>query len=92
MSLAAWITLLLVALTIAGVAGIVRHHLGPRPDRRPRGTEPGEGDTLVYAKERTAFFGTGNEDAAGRITRVTKDPQAYARGMMPGRAKQDRGR
>ena len=32
-----------------------------------RGSDPGEGYHLVHAKERTAFFGMGNEDAAGRI-------------------------
>jgi hypothetical protein len=87
MSLAGWITLGLVLVTVAGVAGLVTHHLGPPREKRPRGAEPGQGDTWVYAKERIAFLGIGNEDAAGRITRVPRDPQAYARGMVPGHAR-----
>ena len=89
MSFATGVTIFIVLLTIAGVVGIVHHHLVPR-EKQKRGTEPGEGDTLVYAKERIAFFGAGNEDAAGRMTRVTRDPQQYARGFVPSHAKQDK--
>lgn len=87
MSLTGWIALAMAGLTALGVFAIIRHHLGPRKEREPRGTAPGDGDTLVYARERVAFLGAGNADAAGRMTRVTKDPQQYAKGMMPGRRK-----
>ena len=89
MSLAGWITVGFAALTVAGIYGIVRHHSDPYREKPKRGTAPGHGDTLVYARERTAFFGNGNEDAAGRVFRVPQDPQVYARGMVPGRARQD---
>ncbi|WP_224814823.1 hypothetical protein [Hasllibacter sp. MH4015] len=87
MTVAGWITIGLVTITVLGVVAIIRHHTSPHRTRTPRGTEPGHGDTLVYAKERTAFFGSGNEDAAGRVVRVTRDPQHYARAMMPGNRK-----
>ncbi len=82
MGLTFWVNLLLAVATIAGVMAIMRHNLRPR-ERKVRGAEPGEGDTLVFAQESAGFSNPGNADATGRVIRVTNDPQQYARAFVP---------
>lgn len=89
MSLSAIIFIGFAVLTVIGVLAIVQHHLIPRDRRTPKGSEPGQGYHLVFAKERLAFFGPGNEDAAGRVTRIPKDPQEYAKAFVPGKLRQE---
>ena len=87
LSLSFWITLVFAVLTVAGVYGIVQSHKHREMyGRKKRGVEPGEGDQLLYAGERTAFLGDGNEDAS-RVYRVTRDPQVYAKAFVPGSKK-----
>ncbi|MFZ3583606.1 hypothetical protein ACOI1H_15745 [Loktanella sp. DJP18] len=67
-----------------GVRGIIRSHfdrLASGPKRR--GSDPGPGDMLVFAKESPVLgLGNGNEDAA-RPYRVIRDPQTYAKAFVP---------
>ncbi|MBV0911538.1 hypothetical protein [Anianabacter salinae] len=88
--LAFWIVGALCAgLAVLGIAGILREDRRRRTHgKRKQGTPPGQGDQLLHAGERIAFIGAGNEDAS-RVWRVTRDPQDYAKGFVPGRNRKD---
>jgi hypothetical protein len=84
-----YIMAILVALTVVGVAAIIwtqGRSSGRNGPAKTRGTEPGQGSTLVHA----ASLNPSNGNSFGESSRtwtVPKDPQAYAKGMMPGNRK-----
>ena len=52
-----------------------------RDAREGRGTEPGQGDRLIDM----GYYSGGPGGGHGTAIRVTRDPQAFARAMMPRR-------
>ena len=76
-----WIIFTVISILIVGVliykALHQIHYPGPKQNK---GTKPGSGDTLVEG----GFGATGGSGGGySAVTRVTKDPQGYAKGMMP---------
>ena len=60
--------------------------LHARGRKTPRGTEPGQGDTLVEGGAITGGIGGGYSS----ITRVPRDPQTYAKGFVPAKARKSK--
>lgn len=69
-------------ILVLGVVGIVRSNFAKQKGPPNRGTAPGQGATILHASMRTS---AGN--GSSRTWSVTKDPNEYAKGMMPGRRK-----
>jgi hypothetical protein len=80
LSLAFWIYAICPLIAAAGSAALVRSAF--RKSRVPaaRGTEPGQGSSLV-AGGAGASGGEGGTEH--RVVLVPRDPQAYARAMAP---------
>ena len=78
------LAVIMIVVFALGLRGIVRSHLDKlRNGPTRRGSEPGEGDMLIHARESPLLgLGLGNEDAA-RPYRVTRDPQTYAKAFVP---------
>jgi len=67
-----------IALIVALARSRMRHESKSR-----RGTEPGQGDQLID----TTYYAGGPGGGHGGVTRVTRDPQHYARAFVPRHAK-----
>ncbi len=69
--------LILLAVIVALVVLLARSRA--RADPKTRGTKPGQGDQLI-----DMFYGSGGPGGGhGSVIRVTRDPQVYAKAMMP---------
>lgn len=81
----AWV-LVIGVLTVAGVYGIVRSELkgGRGLARKRRGTAPGQGHTVLHSVSLNPSMGNGFGESS-RTWIVPKDPQAYTKGMTPGK-------
>lgn len=82
-----WIwTLIIGGLTVAGVIGILRSELkkGRGLARTGRGTTPGQGNTVLHSASLNPSMGNGFGESS-RTWTVPKDPQAYTKGMTPGK-------
>ncbi|MGB8621490.1 MAG: hypothetical protein WCD16_01610 [Paracoccaceae bacterium] len=78
-----WSLILLLGL-IALVTGVlVRRALRADAAQGTRGVEPGEGDQLVDG----GYMAGGPGGGHSSITRVTRDPQKYAKAFVPGARK-----
>ena len=68
------LSLAILLVLVARAVWILRAEGG----RRPRGTEPGDGHVEI---ESQYFSGLGG--GSQQVTRVPRDPQAYARAFVP---------
>ncbi|WP_039019139.1 hypothetical protein [Halocynthiibacter namhaensis] len=75
------VPIFLLLVFIPGILMVVGYVWWNWPEKNgpkaPRGTAPGQGDTLVEGG------GGGSRGGVSTVTRVSKDPQQYAREMMP---------
>ncbi len=84
-----YILAVLVLITIIGVLAIVRstgRSSGRNGPSETRGTAPGQGSTVLHAPSLNPSRGHGFGENS-RTWTVPKDPQQYAKGMMPGNRK-----
>ena len=72
--LAVILSLVILAVLVARAWWILRAEAGGRP----RGVEPGPGEVEI----RSEYF-SGAGGGSEQITRVPRDPQAYARAFVP---------
>jgi len=70
-------SLLYLVLSIAAVILLARSRA--KADPKTRGTKPGLGDQLIDMSYGTGGPGGGHS----AVIRVTRDPQQYAKAMMP---------
>ena len=68
-----------IVLIVALARSRARHEM----KKARRGTEPGQGDQLID----TSYYAGGPGGGHGGVTRVTRDPQLYARAFVPRHAK-----
>lgn len=74
-----WWILLGAVVVIVFIAKAVQSIRYPKATQS-KGIEPGQGDQLIDAPGGGLSTGGGHSS----VTQVTRDPQEYAKGMMPG--------
>lgn len=71
---------LMAIVFVAAIVGMIWSELRKSPvQKKKQGVEPGQGGTIAHGG-----LGSGENSHASAIV-VPRDPQAYAKGMMPGR-------
>lgn len=78
MSATVWIYGICGLIAFAGSAFIVRSAMKNRRSDKIRGVKPGHGDQLI---DHGTVLGGGGGHVT--VSRVTRDPQAYAKAMVP---------
>ncbi|NVO55129.1 hypothetical protein HW561_04920 [Rhodobacteraceae bacterium B1Z28] len=79
MSATLWIYGFCGMIALAGSIAIVKAIGRPKGSNRERGVEPGQGDSIIDHGTAMGISGGGHPTAS----RVTKDPQEYAKAMAP---------
>ena len=82
-----WLAIVAIGIvTVVGIGLIVRSEVRKTNggSARSRGVAPGQGSTVLHAPSLNPSMGRGFGESS-RTWVVPKDPQTYAKGMMPGR-------